>query len=898
MIEQPTPSDHNARSDARLLYIPGLDGLRAISVIAVLLYHAQLPVWGGFGGVETFFVISGFLITALLLAEWRDHDSIDLVRFWQRRARRLLPPLFVMLAGTLGLAFLVGGSEPRKVLHDLPAAIGYVMNWHLIWSGQSYFEPMARPPLLQHVWSLAVEEQFYLVWPVVFVAGMRFLRARGFLLVTLALAVGSAVLMALWYRPGLDPSRIYYGTDTRAAGVLFGAVLAFVWTPGRAPLPANPRLGWLADGAGLMALAGLVVCFGWMSDLHPLLYRGGFALIAALTGVTIGALLHPSARVVPALLGAAPLRWIGLRSYGLYLWHWPVFMVTRPFLDVPFDGAWWLVVRLAIVGVLVELSYRWVELPARSGAIGRWWQRVWGEREPAVALASAARPARMLFMVVPILVFAGFGLRMSQGSAAADNTPAAAQSSQGDAAPAPVQQPATGSDALAPVPPTATSEAAASPVEAGQATELAAEPTTAAAGGAMVDQGDASGVLEDVRGRATPRTANGATQSTPPPTVTATPAAPTPTMPPTPTAGPPQPIDPALVAELQALLDDSVADGTIPGATIAIHIPGYEPWTGSSGTADRRRGLAMEPDTLIHIGSITKMFTAVVVLQLVQEGVIGLDDPVGTYLPGVIPFDQSTTVRHLLSHRSGLFDYLEDSRFFVQAYRNPTRTWTPEEIVDMVDDFGAEFRPGTPGAWKYASTNYVILAMLVEQATGRSLAQEMRARIFDPVGMTHTYFSPDEEPPTRVAQGYIDFSDRSNLHMTFVYGTGNVISTADDLRLFANALWGGKLLDQPMWREMSTLTPTGGAYDMPELLYGLGMMGARLNVAPNADGERRSDERSTVEGHIGGIAGSRAVLWRVPATGVLITLTMNQSDIDPNILARDTLDVILAWQER
>jgi CubicO group peptidase (beta-lactamase class C family) len=353
-----------------------------------------------------------------------------------------------------------------------------------------------------------------------------------------------------------------------------------------------------------------------------------------------------------------------------------------------------------------------------------------------------------------------------------------------------------------------------------------------------------------------------------------------------------------LIGELQALLDDSVADGVIPGATVSISIPGYEPWTGSSGIADRRRGLAMQPDTLIHIGSITKMFTAIVVLQLVEEGRIDLDGSIGTYLPGIIPYEKSTTIRHLLSHRSGLFDYLEDSRFFAQAYRNPDRTWEPEEIVDMVDDFGAEFRPGTLGAWKYASTNYVILSMMIEKVTGQSLAQEMRSRIFDPIQMSHTYFAPDETPPTRVAQGYIDFSDRSNLSMTFVYGTGNVISTADDLRLFAEALWSGQFLEPTMFKEMTTLSSTGGAYDMPELQYGLGMMGARLAVGPSPNGGPRPDAISTVEGHIGGIAGSRAVLWRVPSTGVLLALTMNQSDIDPNILARDTLNVILDWQDR
>lgn len=868
MSLQPTPPDHHiARDETRLSYIPGLDGLRAISVIAVILYHAHLPIWGGFGGVEAFFVISGFLITALLLAEWRDHAAIDIVRFWQRRARRLFPPLAALLVGTLLLAIAVGGSEFVKVAKDLPAAIFYSMNWHLVWSGRSYFEPMARPPLLQHLWSLAVEEQFYFLWPLLFVAGMRLLRGRGMLIVTLAAALGSAVLMAVLYRPGTDPSRIYYGTDTRAAGVLFGAALAFLWNPGVVQLPTNRRSGLIADIAGVLALSGLLVCFLWMSDIHPTLYRGGFAIIAALTGVTIGTLLNPAARIVPTILGFAPLRWIGVRSYGLYLWHWPVFMVTRPYLDVQLDSSVLLLMRLLVVGILVELSYRYIELPARRGAIGRWWQRMRAAPSPSLALLSP-NPMRWLLVLVPILLIIGIGARFSQGRATGYDAPVADRRAETTQI-AGVADAATEQSAAKPTP-TPTLEATSEPV-----------PSPAFADGT---------VLAAAPQVATPEKATGSVPTVAP----AEDVPPTPT----PTRGPPQPLDPGLAAELQALLDNSVADGTIPGATVSISIPGYVPWTGSSGIADRRRGLAMHPDTLVHVGSITKMYTAVVVLQLAQEGLVGLDDPIGNYLPGIIPFDQSTTIRHLLSHRSGLFDYLEDSRFFVQAYRNPDRTWTPQELVDMVDDFGAAFRPGTPNGWKYASTNYVILGMMIEKVTGRTLAQEMRTRIIDPLELRDTYFEPDEEPPTRVAQGYIDFSDRSNLSMTFVWGTGNLISTADDLRHFADALWGGTLLGADMFKEMSTLAPTGGAYDMPELRYGLGMMGAHLSVGPSPDGEPRLASRSTVEGHIGGIAGSRAVIWRVPSTGILLTLTMNQSDIDPNILARDALNVVLDWQDR
>jgi peptidoglycan/LPS O-acetylase OafA/YrhL len=187
-----------------------------------------LEVRGGFLGVESFFTLSGYLITALLLAEWRRDGGIHLGAFWQRRALRLLPALFLLLGGVLVFAYWLLPGETTALPGDTLAALGYVMNWRLIASGQSYFDPMARPPLLQHLWSLAVEEQFYLLWPLLFLAGMRLLGVRRLAVLLLAAAVGSAVLMALLYEPGADPSRVYYGTDTRAGGLLLGAALALV----------------------------------------------------------------------------------------------------------------------------------------------------------------------------------------------------------------------------------------------------------------------------------------------------------------------------------------------------------------------------------------------------------------------------------------------------------------------------------------------------------------------------------------------------------------------------------------------------------------------------------------------------------------------------------------------
>ncbi|NJP05960.1 MAG: acyltransferase [Chloroflexaceae bacterium] len=367
---------------SRLPYLPGLDGLRALAVLAVLVYHTQ-PAWlpGGFLGVEVFFVISGYLITAMLLHEWRQHRRIDLARFWLQRARRLLPALITLLTVTLLFTIIVLPGEVAGLSGDTIAALLYVSNWYLIFAQQSYFEAIGRPSLLQHLWSLAVEEQFYVLWPLLLTAALRRWQRQHVMLAVAAGALLSTLWMALLYQPGVDPSRVYYGTDTRAAGLLIGVLLAFVLIPERLLRAVRPAIVQQRDAFGVLALVVLLFWLFWWDAFDPLLYQGGFALVATTTMITIGLLGQPLSWVGRVVLGWSPLRWVGLRSYSIYLWHWPVFMVTRPWVDIPMDGIPLLVLRFGITLALADLSYRFIETPFRNGSMERSWQQLWALRQ-------------------------------------------------------------------------------------------------------------------------------------------------------------------------------------------------------------------------------------------------------------------------------------------------------------------------------------------------------------------------------------------------------------------------------------------------------------------------------------------------------------------------------------
>ena len=345
-------------------YLPGIDGLRAIAVFAVLLFHGGVStVSGGFLGVEVFFVISGYLITRLLLRERESTGRNDLQAFWLRRARRLLPALAAVVVLTLSYALLFLPDEVTGLRSDALSAGGYVTNWWLIFGDQPYFETMGRPSLMQHLWSLAVEEQFYLLWPVVFAVLMRFGGRRGAFVAIVLGAVASYWLMGSLHSAASEPSRVYYGTDTRAGGLLLGAALALVWDPRKLGTGSSRRSKIVTNGSLFGALGVLSWAFIATESSASWLYPWGFVVVSLATLVAIASATHPAGSV--QLLGSKPMQWAGTRSYGLYLWHWPIFMVTRPGLDVPFDGVDLLLGRLVLAATAAELSYRLIEQPIR-----------------------------------------------------------------------------------------------------------------------------------------------------------------------------------------------------------------------------------------------------------------------------------------------------------------------------------------------------------------------------------------------------------------------------------------------------------------------------------------------------------------------------------------------------
>ena len=458
-----TAPPHGAAPTRTTGRLDGLDGLRALAIAAVVVYHLD-PAWlpGGFLGVDVFFVVSGFLITTLLQREALAHDRIAFGRFWTRRARRLVPALVACVVVSTVAARVAHHDLVVHIDRQLFGALTFSTNWVETLAGSSYFDRTA-PQLFMNFWSLAVEEQFYLVWPLVVAALLtttlvRRRRTTVGLAVSLGVALLSTGLMAVLYVPGDDATRVYYGTDTHVMGLMLGAALAFAWASPLRLRYASTWLAWRRPATGV-ALAVLGVLMWVLREDSTLTFRGGLALACVATVVLVAALLpvrdlagggahtdlapEPDSRWRTAM-SAEPMTWIGRRSYGIYLWHWPVIVIvgqemrTAPgTFQYVVTAIWCVIVTIA----LSDLSYRFVEAPIRVWGFRECARMVWG----AVRFGSSWGPrvavaAGVALVVAALVVVVTAPARSDTEQLIADN--AAAQATAPAPAPSAVPTPA------------------------------------------------------------------------------------------------------------------------------------------------------------------------------------------------------------------------------------------------------------------------------------------------------------------------------------------------------------------------------------------------------------------------------------------------------------------------
>jgi len=358
-------------------YIPAIDGLRALAVIAVMFYHLGFSwIPGGFLGVDLFFVISGYVITRLLLDSIAQSGGLDLRGFYLARARRLLPALLFTVVTTTIAIGIWAPDTIKRFITDMPFALTGTMNWWLVAREQDYFESIGRPPLLQHTWSLAVEAQFYLVWPLILYFILKKLGKNRipFAALLIAAASGIALLivsLSLDASSSSDVSHIYFGTDTHSIGLFLGAALAVSWIPQNFTTTLTKQAQNFIDGVGVFGFIGILATFLFIDESDPTLYKIAFPLAAIFGAAIIMSVVHPASRFAPVLENPV-LLWIGQRSYAIYLWHWIIFQVTRPTVDLA--GQTWALysLRILIVFALADISLRYVEIPIRRGALKYW----------------------------------------------------------------------------------------------------------------------------------------------------------------------------------------------------------------------------------------------------------------------------------------------------------------------------------------------------------------------------------------------------------------------------------------------------------------------------------------------------------------------------------------------
>ena len=416
----PEPVKRNQR------YMPGLDGLRAIAVLAVIVFHLGFnSAPGGLLGVGIFFTLSGYLITDILLSQLNQRGKIDFLRFWAARARRLLPALFVMLAIVTAWVTIFGPAQPDQFRKAVVSAAFYVNNWEQIFANVSYFARFAPEGPLNHLWSLSVEEQFYIFWPFLLLLGVKLVHERPLpsgvrprlAILTIVFAWISIIEMAVLYHPSLDPSRIYYGTDTRAAGLLFGCGLAMVWPSRRLSHRITPQARNLLDGLGVLGLVIIALMIWQVGEFDRFLYQGGFIVLSLATVLVLMPLTHPACRL-GRFVGAPPLRWVGVRSYGIYLWQTPIIVLTGPGSRPP-ESLLGKALQVLAIFAIAGLSWRFVEDPIRRGAIGRFFAR---RRAVGWKWEGFAPPMRVAIVAAGlILVVAAAGMAGLNSSAAEGN---------------------------------------------------------------------------------------------------------------------------------------------------------------------------------------------------------------------------------------------------------------------------------------------------------------------------------------------------------------------------------------------------------------------------------------------------------------------------------------------
>jgi peptidoglycan/LPS O-acetylase OafA/YrhL len=418
---RPSPSRSapaSRRQPRPIGYVRPLDGLRAVAVALVVVYHlGYAGVAGGYIGVEVFFIISGWLVCALLMNEHQRTGRIALGGFWLRRIRRLVPAMAAVIAATVTVASVVDPGRLALLRTQAIAALGYHLNWRLVADDQSYFDAAAGPTALEHLWSLSIEEQFYLLFPLL-AAGVLVRRSRsGAVRLVLGLAVASTLLRLLLVDPGADPSRIYFGTDTRLSGLLLGVALGLFWTPNRLRPHDSRRFTATLDA---IALAGALV-IAWYAlrvDEHgAAAFRTDFTLVQLGTLLLLAVVVYPAPTRTARVLSAGPLVWVGERSYGIYLIHWPVIVFLSDAPGEQPDGPLSVVLQVALILGLAALSYRYLEQPIRRAGVRPWCRGVAGR----LSGLYAGRPAVAVAVVVALVLAGTATVSVAHGVATASS---------------------------------------------------------------------------------------------------------------------------------------------------------------------------------------------------------------------------------------------------------------------------------------------------------------------------------------------------------------------------------------------------------------------------------------------------------------------------------------------